>query len=64
MKEQPYFLKNKDWYIENKEWYVNGIPYFLVNGAKKPKGNQYILTDKAPQKAIESYNDYYRNKEI
>ncbi len=59
MKNRPYFLENKKWYIENKEWYINGVPYFLVKGAKKPKENQYILTEKAPQKAIESYKEYY-----
>ena len=50
--EKPYFLKNK-------EWYLNDVPYFLVKGSKTPKDRQYILTDKAPQKAIESYNEYY-----
>lgn len=58
--EKPYFLKNQEWYIENKEWLVNDVPYFLVSGAKKPKNRQYILTDKAPQKAIDSYNEYYK----
>ena len=51
--EKPYFLKNK-------EWLVNNVPYFLVSGAKQPKDRQYILTDKAPQKAIDSYNEYYK----
>lgn len=28
-----------------------------------PKDRQYILTDKAPQKAIDSYNQYYKKLE-
>lgn len=48
----PYFLTNKEWYVENKD-----IPSFLTKGAKKKR--QYTLTDKAPKKAIESYNKYY-----
>ncbi len=58
--EKPYFLKNKEWYVENIEWCVNDVPYFLVKGAKIPPKRQYILTDKAPQKAIDSYNEYYK----
>lgn len=50
---KPYFLSNKEWYIENTD-----IPSFLVKGAKKKR--QYTLTDKAPKKAIESYNKYYK----
>lgn len=49
--DKPYFLTNKDWYIENKD-----VPYFLTGKKKK---RQYTLTDKAPQKAIDSYNKYY-----
>lgn len=48
--DRPYFLKNKDWYIENK-----GLPMFLGGKVKR----QYTLTDKAPKKAIDSYNNYY-----
>lgn len=48
--EKPYFLKNKEWYIEHK-----GLPSFLGGKVKR----QYTLTDKAPQKAIDSYNEYY-----
>ena len=58
--EKPYFLKNKEWYVENIEWCVNDVPYFLVKGAKIHPNRQYILTDKAPQKAIDSYNEYYK----
>ena len=61
--EKPYFLKNKEWYVENIEWCVNDVPYFLVKGAKIPPKRQYILTDKAPQKAIDSYNEYYKHLE-
>ena len=52
--EKPYFLKNKEWYIENKE-----IPSFLKGKATR----HYTLTDKAPQKAIDSYNDFYKELE-
>ena len=38
---------------------VGDVPCFLVKGASKPKDREYILTDKAPQKAIDSYNEYY-----
>ena len=48
--DKPYFLKNKEWYIINE-----GIPKFLGGTVKK----LYTLTDKAPQKAIDSYNKYY-----
>lgn len=57
--EKPYFLKCKEWYIENPEWMVGDVPCFLVKGASKPRDREYILTDKAPQKAIDSYNEYY-----
>lgn len=50
--EKPYFLTNKEWYIENKE-----IPVFLKGKGKR----HYTLTDKAPKKAIDSYNKYYKN---
>ena len=48
--DMPYFLTNKEWYIE-----VDKKPSFL--GGKKQR--RYKLTDKAPQKAIDSYNHYY-----
>lgn len=52
--KKPYFLKNKEWYTENK-----GIPIFLGGDVKR----QYILTNKATQKAIDSYNEYYNTIE-
>lgn len=48
--DEPYFLKNKKWYKENK-----GIPSFLGGTVEK----KYVLTKKAPLKAIDSYNKYY-----
>ena len=54
MIEPPYFLKNKEWYVENK-----GVPKFL--GGKIIR--KYKLTNKAPQKAIDSYNEYYKNND-
>ncbi len=52
--KKPYFSKNKEWYIEHK-----GLPSFLGGKVKR----QYTLTDKAPQKAIDSYNEYYEDEE-
>lgn len=52
--EKPYFLTNKEWYIENKD-----VPNFL--GGKEER--KYKLTSKAPKKAIDSYNDYYKKLE-
>jgi hypothetical protein len=49
--KKPYFLTNKDWYIENKD-----LPNFLGGKSKR----KYILTSKAPKKAIESYDKYYK----
>lgn len=49
--EKPYFLKNKEWYIENKD-----LPSFLGGKVKR----KYTLTDKAPKKAVDSYNEYYK----
>jgi hypothetical protein len=51
--EKPYFLKNKEWHIENKD-----IPNFLTKETKEKR--HYILTDKAPKKAIDSYNNFYK----
>lgn len=48
---EPYFLKNKEWYIENDD-----IPKFL--GGKSER--RYLLTKKAPKKAIDSYNEFYK----
>lgn len=43
MREKPYFLTNKEWYT--------------VDPDDDDRG--YKLTDKAPQEAIDSYNDFY-----
>lgn len=51
---EPYFLKNKEWYIENKD-----LPDFLGGKSKR----KYELTDKAPQKAIDSYKRFYEEIE-
>ncbi len=51
MLNSPYFLKNKEWYIENEE-----LPEFLGGKAVR----HYTLTSKAPKKAIDSYNEYYK----
>lgn len=52
--DKPYFLKNKEWYIGSKD-----LPSFL--GGKKQR--HYTLTPKAPKKAVESYNKYYKELE-
>ena len=43
MKAMPFFLTNEDWYTVDPEDEERG----------------YKLTDKAPQEAIDSYNDFY-----
>lgn len=52
MKEKPYFMSNKEWFKEiefmSDEWFE------LDRG--------YVLTDKAPKKAIDSYNEFYKVK--
>ena len=46
--EMPYFMTNKEWYRISLD--KNGLP-----------GDRgLVLTDKAPKKAIESYEDFYR----
>ncbi len=43
-------LKEKmPYFLNNKDWYY----YDVENG-------RYKLTDKAPKKAIDSYNSYYK----
>ena len=44
MMDMPYFLENEEWYTEHTD----------ERGRLKFK-----LTDKAPQKAVDSYNEYY-----
>ena len=39
----------KPYFMENDEWY-----YFDEDAFK------YVLTDKAPEKAVESYKEYYK----
>lgn len=47
MLEKPYFLSNSSWY---KKTIINGVPCIE-------------LTDKAPDKARQSYTQYFRDKE-
>ncbi len=45
---------------------IDKIPYFLTNKEWyyfDEKNYQYVLTDKAPKKAIESYEDFYKELE-
>ena len=41
--------KRKPYFMTNKEWY-----------RYDDKEEKYVLTDKAPQEAIESYNEFYK----
>ena len=43
MKAMPFFMTNEDWYTVDPEDDERG----------------YKLTDKAPQEAIDSYNEFY-----
>ena len=43
-------MVDKPYFMINKEWY-----YFDVSKMR------YVLTDKAPQKAKESYEKFYKN---
>ncbi len=44
MKERPFFMKNKEWYYFDNNDQTRGIK----------------LTDKAPPKAIKSYEEFYK----
>lgn len=46
--EKPYFMSNE-------EWYTVDLPF-------GEDGRGYHLTDKAPQEAIDSYNEFYAPK--
>lgn len=48
-KVKPYFLENPDWY-EEADIFKDGF-------FEGDRG--YRLTDKAPQEAIDSYNEFY-----
>ena len=41
-------LQTKPYFLTNKEWYYHD-----------DKKNKYFLTNKAPKKAVESYNKFY-----
>ena len=49
MRPMPYFMPNKDWY---KEAPLDSKEYEELNRG-------YVLTDEAPQEAIDSYNEFY-----
>ena len=42
-------IVRKPYFMTNKEWY-----------RYDDKEDKYVLTDKAPQEAIESYNEFYK----
>lgn len=43
----PYFLTNKEWYR------------YATADEERATGRGYVLTDKAPAKARQSYEDFY-----
>ena len=45
-------IAEQPYFMENDEWYTFDEESF-----------RYVLTDKAPQKAIDSYNEYYNEVE-
>ena len=45
-------IAKEPYFMENKDWYYYGV-----------KTGRYKLTDKAPQKAVDSYNKYYKQLE-
>lgn len=47
-------ILKKPYFMENEEWYT-----VVENGDRG-----YILTDKAPKKAVDSYNEYYKEIEM
>lgn len=47
--EKPYFMTDPEWFTE-ADIFKEGFP---------EDGRGYHLTDKAPQEAIDSYNEFY-----
>ena len=47
-------ITEKPYFLENEEWYT-------IN---EGEGRGYLLTDKAPKKAVESYNKFYKELEL
>lgn len=50
--QKPYFMSNHEWYTEVD----------ILNDGFPEDGRGYHLTDKAPQEAIDSYNEFYSDK--
>lgn len=51
--EMPYFMSNPEWYTEVEDGY----------DPETDTDRGYRLTDKAPQEAIDSYNEFYERLE-
>ena len=53
---RPYFLENKEWYEKSTldDQFTEDI-----HGNKFDEPRTWRLTDKAPQEAIESYEEFY-----
>lgn len=51
MREMPYFLTNPEWYIVEDRY-----------DPETDTDRGYWLTDKAPQEAIDSYNEFYADE--
>ena len=55
LREMPYFMENEDWYETPPE--SSGSPWFS-------DGRGYHIKDSAPEKAKESYEEYYRRDSV
>lgn len=51
MQLRPYFMQNEEWYVTPEKEGIDDLFY--------DDGRGYHLTDKAPQEAIDSYNEFY-----
>ena len=51
IREMPYFLENEEWYTEDEDF-------------ESEDGRGFHLTDKAPQKAVDSYMEFYGVKKV
>lgn len=46
-------ISKKPYFMTNKEWYFYDV-----------KSGRYKLTEKAPKKAVDSYNDFYKKLNV
>ena len=50
-------MLNEPYFMSNTAWYVKADPLDIDNWPEDDRG--YHLTDKAPQEAVDSYNEFY-----